>query len=204
MTAEREQSTQGSLMRPAHALHALVDYYAVCRADWPLSDVLLCAAAWYHVPHANIVYGVAVKPDVDGAAVAEPYWWVRAEGKDYDLLKMAEDRRAACQQGEQQQQQQHAAVAGAGVGPTHELVDCSGPCLGARPTDLAESGLVKQALLDVMAFKMPTCPACRGRHRAHTCDDNCQSPWKTLMRALREDAKARPWEVEQLLDRRLL
>ena len=195
MTGEREQSTH---MRPAHALHALIDYYAVCKTECPLSDILLCAAAWYHVPQAHIVHGVAVKPDVNGAAVGEPYWWVRVDGKDYDLLKMAQDRRTACQGG---QQQQHATVAVAGAGP-HELVDCSGPA-PTRHRDLAESGLIKQALQDIADYKLPMCPACRGRHRAHTCDDTCQSPWKTMLWTLREDAKARPWELEQLLDQGL-
>ena len=51
MTGEREQST---LARPAHVLHALVDYYAICKTDWPLSDILLCAAVWYHIPSAEV------------------------------------------------------------------------------------------------------------------------------------------------------
>ena len=185
MSCERAERT----ISTAHAIHAIVDYYAFCRKEWPLSDVLLCAAAWYHVPEARMIHGVAVTWGNDGAAVGEAYWWIRVDGKDYDLLKMVQDRRSACHQQPQQQQT-----------PTHELVDCSGP---AQRAGWADNELFKQALLDVMDFKMPGCPACRGRHRAHACDDTCQSPWKSRLWALRESEKARPWDFERLMDRRL-
>ena len=168
MTGEREQSTQGALMRPAHALHALVDYYAVCRADWPLSDVLLCAAAWYHIPSAEVVSGVALSRS-DG--IGYPYRWISLDGLDYDVLKMAQDRRFAC----------HGCIA---PGPDHELVDCSGS-YEAFSTGFEDVEVFKKALRDIADYKLPTCPACRGRRRAHAFDQTCQSPWKVFGLATR-------------------
>ena len=149
MTGEREQST---LARPAHVLHTLVDYYAICKTDWPLSDILLCAAVWYHIPSAEVVSGVAMSQS-DGFGV--PYCWIEIDGVDYDVLKMAQDRRFACHGGRLQ-------------------------------TGFEDAVVFKEALRDIADYKLPTCPGCRGRHRAHTCDDTCHNPWKKVLQALRE------------------
>ena len=169
MTGERGQST---LARPAHVLHALVDYYAVCKTNWPLSDVLLCAAAWYHIPSAEVVSGVALSQS-DGFGV--PYCWIKIDGVDYDVLKMAQDRRFAC----------HGCSA---PGPEHELVACCGS-YGHLQTGFEDAVVFKEALRDIADYKLPTCPGCRGRHRAHTCDDTCHNPWKKVLQALREVAR---------------
>ena len=152
-----------STLRPAHALHAIVDYYAVCRADWPLSDALLCAAAWYHCPEAEVIRGVAAQ-QVEGALVGEPYCWVRVDGVDYDMLQLARVRRFAC-------------FGGVAPGPDHELIDCCGS-YGPPTAGFEDVESFKDALRDVLTYQLPTCPACRGRHRAHACDRTCQSPWK--------------------------
>ena len=160
MAPECTQSTP--TMRPAHALHAIADYYGTCRTDWPLSDVVLCAAAWYHCGAVDVVRGVAATRGEDGRLEGAPYCWVRADGRDYDLLQMARRRRHAC--------------FGSAPPSEHELVECSGSPAPLAPGLDAE--LLKDALQDIADYKLPTCPGCRGRHRAHACDGSCQSPWK--------------------------
>ena len=168
MSDEREKSTQG-LMRPAHALHALVEYYAVCRADWPLSDILICAAVWYHIPEAHVVNGIALsRTDSVGARA---YRWINLNGVDYDVLKMAQDRRFACR----------GCIA---PGPDHELVDYLGS-YEHFSTGFEDVEVFKRALRDIADYKLPTCPACRGRRRAHAFDQTCQSPWKVFGLAIR-------------------
>ena len=144
---------------PHHTIEALVHFFAYTRRERALSGALLVLACKVHVPEAEIVNGYAI---VDGNA--HRYAWLRLNGKVYDVYLKAWNMRLKV--GE--------------LFMRHELTKTlpeGTRLVNAESTSFSDE-FMRDCLVDIATWTLPECPACRGLHKAHSCDENCQSPWK--------------------------
>ena len=167
-----------------HTVHAICRHFAHKR-EFDLDCSHLALAVQSQLPGAKIIHGTAAccgeRP--------EPCSWIRAGGKDYDVQRIAQQRRCNC--GPIQ-----------GYRPTQLEKELEGTVLGKRflreredqthefpDTPRGHTG-------DLEGWSLPSCAACCGRHKGHTLDSGCVSPWKAdalQTRALKEHHRNNTW-----------
>jgi hypothetical protein len=151
------------------------------KRDFALDSSSLAQAVRSKLPGAEIIHGTAT--DSEGP---EPCCWIRAKGRDYDVQRIAQQRRSCC-----------AAVLSRYPTPLEKELESAR--LGNRSLCEGEAQEEEDApryAEDLEGWVLPSCCACCGKCRAHTLDSGCVSPWKAehlSSRAGRELYKRNTW-----------
>jgi hypothetical protein len=133
------------------------------KRDFALDSSSLAQAVRSKLPGAEIIHGTAT--DSDGP---EPCCWIRAKGRDYDVQRIAQQRRSGC-----------AWVLSRYPTPLEKELESAR--LGNRSLCEGEAQEEEDApryAEDLEGWVLPSCCACCGKCRAHTLDSGCVSPWK--------------------------
>jgi hypothetical protein len=147
-----------------HTVHAICRHFAH-KPDFDLDCSHLALAVQSKLPGAEIIHGTAA---CTGES-PEPCSWIRAGGRDYDVQRIAQQRRF-----------------GVAFALTLDL-----PMLGDRLLQPSEDqthefpDTPRGHTVDLEGWSLPSCAACCGKCRAHTLDSNCVSPWKAETLRLR-------------------
>ena len=137
------------------------------------------------LPGAEIIHGTAA---CTGES-PEPCCWIRAGGRDYDVQRIAQQRRSGC-----------AWVLSRYPTPLEKELDST--LLGKRILEAHENQTHEIPdtpcghIGELEGWSLPSCAACCGRHKGHTLDSGCVSPWKAdalQTRALKEHHRNNTW-----------
>ena len=140
-----------------HTVHAICRHFAH-KPDFDLNCSHLALAVQSKLPGAEIIHGTAA---CCGES-PEPCSWIRAGGRDYDVQRIAQQRRSN----------------------VASVLSLDMPLLGWRRLLACEDqthefpDTPRGHTVDLEGWSLPSCAACCGKCRAHTLDSNCVSPWK--------------------------
>jgi hypothetical protein len=126
--------------------------------EFELTSYALASVISGKVPGAELIQGFARGEEV------VPYNWIRFQSRDHDVCYEALLHRS--------------------------LVSRSLKCICERPVKLQllarEQGDASKMENAITDWILPRCPACCGKQKAHSLDDQCQSPWKAELLMLRK------------------